>query len=158
MDFRDETSPLVPNDNTSLTVLLAEDNEHDVLATERAWQILGYPGNLHIVRDGDECIDYLLGDNVDSGADASSRPQLLLLDIDMPKVDGLEVLRTIRSSPLLRWLPVVMLTTSSDEKDLVACYEAGANAYVVKPDGLEVLCEALRKIHDFWALSMTPDG
>lgn len=143
------------NENT-FVVLMAEDDEHDIIATKRAWKAGQMANPLHIVNNGEECLDYLerRGDYTDPAS--SPRPGILLLDINMPRMDGLETLQRIRANDQLRSLPVVMLTTSKAEEDRMRSYELGANAYIVKPIGFDNFAEAIRTINLFWKLVALP--
>lgn len=135
-------------------VLLAEDDEHDIIAIKRAWRTLGIPNPLAIVNDGEACLDYLFrrGDYVNA-----TLPGLLLLDLHMPRRDGLETLRAIRADARTARLPVVILTTSKAEEDRLRSYDFGANAYIVKPVGFENFTAAMRTIHAFWKLVERPE-
>lgn len=136
-------------------VLVAEDDEHDIVAIRRAWRTLGIANPLAIVNDGEACLDYLFG----RGAyDRTALPGLLLLDLHMPRLDGLGALRAIRAHAATARLPVVILTTSKAEEDRVRCYDLGANAYIVKPVGFDNFTAALRTIHEFWHLVERPGG
>lgn len=137
-------------------ILLAEDNDHDVIATQRAWKKHNILNPLNIVRDGEECLDYLHQRGGYAEAGKAPRPKVLLLDLQMPKMDGLEVLKHIREDKDLRNLPVVILTTSKAEEDRVKGYELGANAYIVKPVGFDNFAEAIRTINLFWKLVESP--
>ncbi|HLH52525.1 MAG TPA: response regulator [Verrucomicrobiae bacterium] len=136
-------------------ILLAEDDPNDVELTLTALAQNKLANEVDVVRDGAEALDYLLR----SGAFAQ-RPQgspiVLLLDLKMPKVDGLEVLRQIRADPQLKLLPVVMLTSSREEQDLVRSYKLGANAYVVKPVEFDSFVAAVKELGVFWALINEP--
>jgi CheY-like chemotaxis protein len=140
----------------SFVVLMAEDNEHDIVATKRAWKKNNILNPLRIVNDGEECLDYLYQRGQYSAPDAAPKPGLLLLDLNMPKIDGLEVLKQIRAEPQLHRLPVVILTTSQLEEDRLRSYDLGANAYIRKPVGFEAFCEALTTINLFWQLVELP--
>ena len=138
-------------------VLMAEDDEHDIVAIKRAWKKHHVANPLYIVNDGEECLDFLYQRGKYSQPDSAPRPGILLLDIKMPKVDGLAVLRHIREEKVLRHLPVVILTTSKAEEDRFKSYELGANAYIVKPLGFENFSEAVRTINLFWELVELPE-
>ncbi len=135
-------------------VLVAEDDEHDVIAIKRAWRTLGIANPLVIVNDGEACLDYLFGRGEHATA---TLPGLLLLDLHMPRRDGLETLRAIRADTATARLPVVILTTSKAEEDRLRSYDLGANAYIVKPVGFENFTAALRTIHEFWKLVERPE-
>jgi CheY-like chemotaxis protein len=137
-------------------VLMAEDNEHDIVATKRAWKKHHVANPLYIVKDGEECLDYLHRRGKYSKPDTAPRPGVLLLDIKMPKMDGLAVLEHIRNDGKLRRLPVIILTTSKAEEDRLRSYDLGVNAYIVKPVGFENFSDAVRTISLFWQLVDLP--
>jgi CheY-like chemotaxis protein len=137
-------------------VLMAEDDEHDIVATKRAWKKHQIANPLYIVKDGEECLDFLYRTGKYSQSGPAPRPDILLLDIKMPKVDGLTVLKRVREDRELRHLPVIILTTSKAEEDRVRSYDLGANAYIVKPVGFENFSEAVRTISLFWQLVELP--
>jgi len=137
-------------------VLLAEDDEHDIVATKRAWKKHHIANPLYIVNNGEECLDYLHRRGKYSEQGAAPRPGILLLDIKMPKMDGLAVLEHIRKDGELRHLPIIILTTSKAEEDRVRSYDLGVNAYIVKPVGFENFSEAVRTISLFWELVELP--
>lgn len=138
-------------------VLMAEDNRHDIIATQRAWEKSNITNPLHIVRDGEECLDYLHRRGVYEGDGSALRPGILLLDIKMPKMDGLGVLEYIRESDQFGALPVVILTTSKADEDRVNSYNLGVNAYIQKPVGLLNLTEVLKRINLFWQIVELPE-
>ncbi len=137
------------------TIVLAEDNPNDVELTLAAFAENGLLNEIVVLRDGAATLDYLYGRNEHAGR-ATGNPGLLLLDLKMPKVDGLEVLRTIKSDPLLRTIPVVVLTSSRQERDLVQSYNFGVNAYVVKPVDFQEFVGAVRALGGFWAMVNEP--
>lgn len=142
----------------TFVVLMAEDDEHDIIATKRAWKTGQMVNPLHIVNNGEECLDYLEQRGAYSDPVSSPSPGILLLDLNMPRMDGLETLQRIRSSERFASLPVVILTTSRAEEDRVKSYALGANAYIVKPIGFENFSEAIRTINLFWKLVELPGG
>jgi CheY-like chemotaxis protein len=139
-------------------VLLAEDDEHDIVATKRAWKKHNIANSLYIVNDGEECLDFLHRRGKYSEPGTAPRPGILLLDIKMPKMDGLSVLEHIRKDQALCHLPVIILTTSKAEEDRLRGYNLGVNAYIVKPVGFENFSEAVRAINVFWQLVELPGG
>ncbi len=141
----------------TFVVLMAEDSEHDILATRRAWRKESIPHPLHIVNDGEQCLDYLYRNGRYSNPKTSPRPGLLLLDINMPKMNGLEVLEKLRADQTFCDLPVVMLTTSKAEQDRMGSYALGANAFITKPIGFKNFSAALRHISNFWSLAGKPE-
>jgi CheY-like chemotaxis protein len=132
-------------------ILLAEDNANDLELTLAALQESRLANEVIVVRDGAEALEWLFrrGRFADRDDDL---PALVLLDLKMPKVDGLEVLRQVKSDAKLRLTPVVMLTASREESDLIRSYQMGANAYVVKPVEFAAFVEAVRQIGAFWAV------
>jgi CheY-like chemotaxis protein len=132
-------------------ILLVEDNANDLELTLAALEANRLANEVIVVRDGAEALEYLFREG--RFADRTDgAPALVLLDLKMPKVDGLEVLRRIKSDPKLRVTPVVMLTSSREEVDLLRSYQLGVNAYVVKPMGFAEFMEAARQIGAFWAV------
>jgi CheY-like chemotaxis protein len=144
--------------NKPFAVLMAEDNEHDVLITRRAWKKNNIVNPLHVVRDGEECLDYLHHRGKYREADSAPRPGVILLDIKMPRLDGFGVLKHIRQDEQFQRLPVIILTTSQAEEDLFKSYDMGANAYIVKPVGFENFADALKRLDLFWQLVELPGG
>jgi CheY-like chemotaxis protein len=143
--------------NQCFAVLMAEDSEHDIIATKRAWKKYNIANPLYIVRDGEECLDYLFQRGKYEEPGSAPRPGIVLLDINMPKKDGLSVLQALREDPRLRRLPVIMLSTSKTEEDRVKSYDLGANAFITKPVGFQNFAEALKTIHLFWQLVELPE-
>lgn len=137
------------------TILFAEDSPLDVEMTLSALAENRLANNIVVVNDGEEALDYLYYRGK-YRMRVKGDPLLVLLDLKMPKVDGLEVLRQIKADERLRRLPVVMLTSSREEQDLVRSYEAGANAYVVKPVDFRAFVEAVRQLGTFWVMHNEP--
>jgi two-component system response regulator len=137
-------------------ILLAEDNPDDEALTLRALQKNNIKNEVVVVRDGVEALDYLFANGPYAGRDASGMPQLILLDLKLPKVDGLEVLRRLRADPRTKLVPVVILTSSNEEKDLINGYGLGANSYVRKPVDFVQFTEAVRQLGLYWLLLNQP--
>ncbi|MDE3019061.1 MAG: response regulator [Nitrospirota bacterium] len=136
-------------------MLLAEDNPEDVELVLAALADVNLAGKVAVVHDGQEALDYLF--RRDRYAQRSQEnPAVVLLDLKMPKLDGHEVLRAIRAAPTLRAVPVVMLTSSYDEREVSRSYELGANAYVVKPQGFQAFRETVARLGVFWGLVNEP--
>ncbi|MEQ8173408.1 MAG: response regulator [Candidatus Eremiobacterota bacterium] len=127
-------------------ILLIEDNPDDELLTMRALRKNNVMNDIVICRNGVEAIDYLFGKNGNEG----ELPQLILLDLKLPKIDGLEVLRKIRSAERTRFLPVVVLTSSKEERDIVESYKLGANSYIQKPVDFSQFIEAVKQLQLYW--------
>jgi CheY-like chemotaxis protein len=136
-------------------ILLAEDNENDVELTLAALQECRLSNEVEVVRDGADALDYIYYRGKYSGR-ADCLPCVVMLDLKMPRVDGLEVLRQIKSDPALKHIPVVMLTSSREEKDLVMSYHLGVNAFVVKPVDFDQFLNAIRALGMFWAIVNEP--
>jgi two-component system, response regulator len=131
-------------------ILLVEDNGDDELLTLRALKKNSIRNNVIIARDGVEALDYLFGTGAYSGRDLSIMPQLILLDLKLPKIDGLGVLRRIRADERTKLLPVVILTSSNEERDRIQGYGLGANSYVRKPVDFNEFTEAARQLGLYW--------
>ena len=137
-------------------ILMAEDDEHDIVATKRAWKKHRIANPLYIVNDGEECLDFLHRRGKYSKPGTAPRPGIVMLDIKMPKMDGLAVLKQIREDDEMRHLPVIILTTSKAEEDRIRGYDLGVNAYIVKPVGFDSFSEAVKTISLFWQLVELP--
>ena len=133
-------------------ILLVEDNPDDEVLTLHALKMNGISNEVVVVRDGAQALDYMFGRGEYAGRDVSQLPAVILLDLNMPKVGGLEVLRTLRADPRTKPAPVVVLTTSREEQDLINSYELGANSYVRKPIDFEQFIEAVRNLGMYWLL------
>jgi CheY-like chemotaxis protein len=139
-------------------ILLVEDSTRDAELILGALESHQLAGEVAHVRDGAEALDYLYRRGPFAGR-SDAHPILMLLDLKLPKVDGLEVLRQIKSDPALRMIPVVMMTSSRQEQDLVRSYELGVNAYVVKPMKFLDFVEAVKQVSGFWtAINEVPEG
>ena len=134
----------------SKVILLVEDNLKDEALTLRALKKSNIVNDVVVARDGVEALDYLFGTGAHAGRDTSDMPQLVLLDLKLPKVDGLQVLRRMRGDERTRRLPVVVFTSSSEEEDLINSYNLGANSYVRKPVDFEQFLEAARQLGLYW--------
>ena len=138
-------------------ILLVEDNPNDVLLTERALKKANVMNRLVVARDGVEALDYVFCTGAFTGRDPCEIPQVILLDLKLPKVDGLEVLKKIRTDPRTKLLPVVVLTSSNEEKDLISSYRLAANSYIRKPVNFSQFAEAVRQLGLYWlVLNETP--
>lgn len=131
-------------------ILLVEDNPDDEALTLRAFKKSNILNEVVVVRDGVEALDYLFGEGTYDGRDTNTQPELILLDLKLPKIDGLEVLRRLRADPRTELLPVVILTSSSEEQDLIKGYSLGANSYVRKPVDFVQFYEAVRQLGVYW--------
>ena len=138
------------------TILLVEDNPDDVDLTLRALKKNNILNEIVIARDGAEALDYLFGRGAYSSRDLSEFPEVILLDLKLPKVDGLEVLQKIRSNEKTKLLPVVILTSSKEEKDLINGYSLGCNSYIRKPVDFNKFIEAIKQLQVYWLLLNEP--
>jgi len=137
-------------------ILLVEDNADDELLTLRALKRNNIRNEVVVARDGNEALDYLFGTGVHSGRDLSVMPQIILLDLKLPKVDGFEVLNRVRASEMTKFLPVVILTTSNEDQDRIRGYDLGANSFVRKPVEFEKFIEAVRQLGLYWLILNEP--
>jgi len=131
-------------------ILLVEDNPDDQELTCHAIRAGHITNEVVVARDGVEALDYLLGRGAHAGRDLRRQPAITLLDLSMPRMDGLTVLRKMRSEEATRCLPVIILTSSKEDQDLLRCYGLGANSYIRKPVGYEQFNEAIRVMGEFW--------
>ncbi len=140
-------------------ILLVEDSTDDVLLTLRALQQANILNEVIVARDGQEAVDYLKGEGQYDGRDRSDAPVVVLLDLKMPRMGGLECLKKIRSVNSLRHLPVVILTSSKEDQDICESYNLGANSYIQKPVDFEQFVQAIRTLGLYWlVLNVSPPG
>jgi two-component system response regulator len=137
-------------------ILLVEDNADDEELTLRALAKSNILNPVTVVRDGVEALDYLFGRGAHASRDARDQPQVVLLDLKLPKLDGLEVLRAVRTDPRTKRIPIVILTSSAEEQDIVAGYELGANSYIRKPVDFTQFVEAVRQLGLYWLVLNQP--
>ncbi len=133
-----------------IQILLVEDNPLHVELTLDTFREARVEGSIHVARNGQEALNYLFGREPYSNRQEYPLPALVLLDLKLPGIDGQEVLRQIKAAPLLKRLPVIILTSSREEVDLVQSYEGGANSYLVKPASVTSLLEVVREIDRYW--------
>ena len=139
------------------SILLVEDNRDDEILTIRAFKKNHISNEVVVAHDGAEALDYLFARGKYQGRDTNVMPPVVLLDLKLPKIDGLEVLRQIRSDERTQLLPVVILTSSSEEQDIIKGYRNGANSYIRKPVDFEQFSEAIRQLGLYWlVLNETP--
>ena len=137
-------------------ILLVEDNPDDEALTLRALKKCNIANEVIAARDGVEALDYLFGTGKYATRDVSELPALVLLDLKLPKVDGIEVLRRLRADPRTELLPIVILTSSKEERDLITSYKLGANSYICKPVDYNQFIEAVRQLGLYWLLLNEP--
>jgi two-component system response regulator len=146
------------NDLEQIEILLVEDNAEDAEMTTRALRKRNLVNQLHWVKDGEEALEFLFASGRYAGRDRNHPPKLVLLDIKMPKIDGIEVLRRIKASDL-KTVPVVVMTSSNEERDVLESYRLGVNSYIVKPVQFEAFIDTVSKIGLYWVLTnRVPQG
>lgn len=145
------------NDATKeVEVLLVEDNVEDQELTLRALKKKGLCNRIHVASDGEEALDFLFGRGPWVGRTRADAPKVVLLDIKLPKVNGIEVLRAVKADAALRRMPIVMLTSSKEGPDIEECYNLGANSYIVKPVDFDKFTEAVLQLGFYWLLTNQP--
>lgn len=140
------------NPPTAVEVLLVEDNPRDAEMTLRTLRKRNLANQVVHVKDGQEALDWIFGTGSHADRDVSARPKFVVLDLKLPKVDGLEVLRAIRADERTRLIPVVILTSSREERDVLESYKLGVNSYVVKPMDFESFSAAVAELGHYWLL------
>lgn len=138
--------------NKAGDILLVEDSDEDAEITIRALKKKSVANEVHWVKDGVEALDFICARGKYQGRDPKNLPQVVLLDLRMPKLDGLEVLKALRADPRLKLLPVVVLTSSTEEEDIVRSYELGVNSYVSKPVNFEEFSQVVEQLGMYWLL------
>jgi len=138
------------------TILLVEDNPNDVTLTMRALKKSKILNEVIVARDGQQALDYLFGAGAYRGRDVSAAPVVVLLDLKLPRLDGFEVLRRLRADPRTSMIPVVILTTSREERDLINGYQLGANSYIRKPVDFDQFAQAVHQLGLYWLVLNEP--
>lgn len=131
-------------------ILIVEDNPDHLELTVLTLEDLGVKAEIAVARDGAEALDFLFGEGVHAGRDTAKKPRFILLDMKLPKLSGLDVLRSVRSNPITALVPVIMLTSSSERSDMQACYQSGANSFVRKPVDFADFTEKLDRLQAYW--------
>lgn len=144
------------NETTAVEVLLVEDNPQDLELTLRALQKAKISNRIEVARDGAEALDFIFGEGVHAGRKVEDLPRVILLDLKLPKVDGLEVLRRVKGDPRTKMIPVVVLTSSKEQRDVVESYQLGVNSYIVKPVNFAGFAEAVKDLGFYWLLLNQP--
>lgn len=139
-----------PRSDAAVPVLLVEDDLDDVAITRRAFEVARFVNPLHVVRDGEEAMEFLQHTGRHADQSRAPRPGLIILDLNLPRLDGREVLRRIKADPQLESIPVVVLTTSGDKADVHSCYELGADTYVEKPVRFDEFLKAIATLQRYW--------
>jgi two-component system response regulator len=143
-------------ENLPVEILLVEDNPNDVELTRHAFRQHHLANSMFVVRDGSEALEFVFGTGRYEDLDTGVQPRLILLDLKLPLVDGLEVLRQVKGDPRTHRIPVVVLTSSAEERDVVESYDLGVNSYIVKPVDFEQFAEAVRTLGMYWLLLNHP--
>ena len=144
------------NGQSEVETLLVEDNPYDAELALRALKKSNLANHLAVVTDGEEALDFIFGRGAYGDRKVESGPRVVILDLKLPKVDGLEVLRAIKSDPRTKVIPVVVLTSSKEEKDVIGSYRLGVNSYIVKPVDFDKFVEAVRNLGRYWLLLNQP--
>jgi two-component system, response regulator len=137
-------------------ILLVEDNPQDLELTQRVLRKANLANYIHIVRDGAEALEFLFCEGAHAARKIEDTPKVILLDLKLPKMDGLQVLKRIKSDPRTRTIPVVVLTSSKEQNDVVESYHLGVNSYIVKPVNFERFAEAVQQLGMYWLLLNHP--
>jgi len=137
-------------------ILLVEDNPDDLALTLRSLRKANLANNIHVARDGAEALDFIFCEGAHADRSPENGPKVILLDLKLPKVDGLEVLQRIKGDPRTKQIPVVVLTSSKEQSDVVKSYELGVNSYVVKPVNFEAFAAAVQELGLYWMLLNQP--
>ena len=144
------------NESQMIEILLVEDSPQDLALTQRALRRANLCNHIQVARDGQEAPDFLFGEGPHTGRPVEAVPKVILLDLKLPKVDGLEVLKRIKSDPRTRRIPTVVLTSSKEQKDVVESYQLGVNSYIVKPVNFESFMTAVAELGMYWLLLNEP--
>jgi CheY-like chemotaxis protein len=144
------------NPAAEIEILLVEDNQDDLDMTLRALQKANLANRIHVARDGVEALDFIFGEGLHAGRKVENGPRVILLDLKLPKLDGLQVLKRVKSDPRTRAIPVVMLTSSKEQKDVIESYHLGVNSYIVKPVNFEGFASAVQELGMYWLLLNHP--
>ena len=142
--------------NEVVEILLVEDNPDDAALALRALRTANLTNYIQLVRDGAEALDFIFCEGVHSQRNAEDAPKVILLDLKLPKVDGLDVLRRLKSDPRTKSIPTVILTSSKEQNDVVESYNLGVNSYIVKPVNFETFVTAVQQLGMYWLLLIQP--
>ena len=142
--------------DTMIDIILVEDSPHDLELTLDALDHHNLANRVKVLRDGEEALDYLFGNGTETGLNCARQPKVILLDLKLPKVEGLEVLRRIRSDERTKFIPVVVLTSSNQDRDRLESYKLGVNSYIVKPVEFDSFARSVAEIGFYWVLLNQP--
>lgn len=144
------------NENNAVEILIVEDTPQDLELTLRALRKSKLSNHIHVARDGAEAVEFLFGEGPHIGRNIESGPKVILLDLKLPKLDGIEVLRRVKTDSRTKSIPVVVLTSSKEQKDVVESYALGVNSYIVKPVDFEGFASAVGELGLYWLLLNQP--
>jgi CheY-like chemotaxis protein len=144
------------NASAPVEILIVEDNPHDLEMTMRGLQKARLVNHIHVARDGEEALDFVFCEGAHTARTMDNQPKLILLDLKLPKVDGLEVLARLKDDARTCSIPVVMLTSSQEQSDLLASYQSGVNSYIVKPVNFESFVQAVAELGMYWMMLNEP--
>ena len=144
------------NTPSAIEMLLVEDNPEDLDLTLRAFRQCELTNKIHVARDGVEALEFLFGEGAHAGRTGLEAPKLIVLDLDLPRIDGSEVLRRIKGDPRTQSIPVVVLTSSKEQRDVVESYRLGVNSYLVKPVDSDQFGATVRQLGFYWLLHNQP--
>jgi two-component system, response regulator len=144
------------NETDTVELLLVEDNPQDLALSLRAFKKANLANRIHIARDGVEALDFIFCEGAYGTRKITDTPKVILLDLKLPKIDGLEVLKRIKGDPRTKMIPVVVLTSSKEQSDVVESYQFGVNSYIVKPVSFEQFAESVRDLGLYWLLKNQP--
>jgi CheY-like chemotaxis protein len=144
------------NEHSPVEILLIEDNPEDLALAQRALRKANVTNRIQIVRDGAEALEFIFCEGAHAARRIEDTPRVILLDLKLPKVDGLEVLRRIKGDPRTRSIPVIVLTSSKEQNDVVESYHLGVNSYIVKPVNFEGFLAAVQQLGMYWLLLNQP--
>ena len=144
------------NETNNVEILLVEDNPQDLELTLRALRKANLANHIQVARDGAEALEFVLGEGPHAGRKFEDTPKVILLDLKLPKIDGLEVLRRLKEDPHTQSIPVVVLTSSKEQKDVVQSYRLGVNSYIVKPVNFDGFATAVQELGMYWLLLNQP--
>lgn len=144
------------SESNVIELLLVEDNAQDLELVLRAFKKVNLANRIEIARDGVEALDFIFGEGAHAGRRITDGPKIILLDLKLPKVDGLEVLKRVKGDPRTKMIPVVVLTSSKEQRDIIESYNLGVNSYIVKPVDFEGFTKAMRDLGVYWLMLNQP--